>query len=148
MSEYLSGSYFDVSLSGVVGAIASLLGAGLSGRFLSVSGLNMEMEYEPFREGGSLYTRFYLKAPKPQVLALEQGILADGTKVALIMQASITGMLIPLSGIITLRDSFGNAQRSWTIQDAYLQKYVGPELNSNQPTVAVHRLEFLYNGCF
>lgn len=148
MSEYLSGSYFDVSLSGAVGAIASLLGAGLSGRFLSVSGLNMEMEYEPFREGGSLYTRFYVKAPKPQVLVLEQGILADGSKIALLMQACITGILVPLTGIITLKDSFGDTQRSWTIQDAYLQKYIGPELNSNQPTVAVHRLEFLYNGCF
>ena len=148
MSEYLSGSYFDVALTGAVGVIASLLGAGLSGRFLSVSGLNMEVEYEPFREGGSNYTRFFMKETKPQILVLEQGVLTDGSKIALLMQACITGMVVPLEGVITLKDSFGESRRSWLIQDAYLQKYIGPELNGNQPAVAVHRIELIYNGCF
>jgi len=148
MSEYLSGSYFDVSLSGAVGAVASLLGAGLSGRFLSVSGLNMEIEYETFREGGSNYTRFFMKETKPQVLVLEQGVLTDASKIVLLMQSGISGMSIPLTGVITLKDTFGTSQRSWMIQDAYLQKYIGPELNSNQPTVAVQRIELLYNGSF
>ena len=148
MSEYLSGSYFDVSLSGAVGAVASLLGAGLSGRFLSVSGLNMEIEYETFREGGSNYTRFFMKETKPQVLVLEQGVLTDASKIVLLMQSGISGMSIPLTGIVTLKDTFGTSQRSWMIQDAYLQKYIGPELNSNQPTVAVQRIELLYNGSF
>ena len=148
MSEYLSGSYFDVTLVGAVGAIAALLGAGLSGRFLSISGLNMEMEYETFREGGSNYTRFFMNATKPQVLVLEQGVLTDASKIILMIQAGIKGIVVPLSGVITLKDSFDKSQRTWIIQDAYLQKYVGPELNSNQPTVAVQRLELLYNGCF
>ena len=148
MSEYLSGAYFDVSLSGAVGLIASLLGAGLSGRFLSVSGLNMEVEYEAFREGGSNYTRFFMKETKPQILVLEQGVLTDASKIAAIIEASIKGTTFGLSGTVTLKDSFGASQRTWVIQDAYLQKYVGPELNSNQATVAVHRIELLYNGCF
>lgn len=147
-SEYLSGSYFDVSLTGAVGVIAALLGAGLSGRFLSVSGLNMEVEYDTFLEGGSNYTRFLMKGTKPQVLVLEQGVLTDATKIILMMTAAVKGMVVPLSGIITLKDSFDKSQRTWIIQDAYLQKYVGPELNSNQPSVAVQRIELIYNGCF
>ena len=147
MSEYLSGSYFDVSLSGAVGLIASLLGAGLSGRFLSVSGLNMEIEYETFREGGANYPRFFMKETKPQILVLEQGVLTDAAKIAGIMKYCTTGTTIPLSGVVTLKDSFGTSQRSWIIQDAYLQKYVGPVLNSNQAAVAVQRIELIYNGC-
>ena len=146
MSEFLSGAYFDVSLSGTVGTLVNLLGGGLSGRFLSVSGLNMEVEYEVFREGGSNYSRFFLKETKPQILVLEQGVLTDASKIATIVQASITGTTFGLSGVITLKDSFGKSQRSWLIQDAYLLKYIGPELNSNQAAVAVHRIELMYNG--
>ena len=148
MSEYLSGCYFDVSLTATQGDIANKLGAGLSGRFLSVSGLNMEMEYEPYQEGGSNYVNFFLKSPKPQVLVLEQGVLTDAEKVSDIMEACVSGILVPLSGAVTLKDTFGEEQRSWQIQDAYLQKYVGPELNGNHPAVAVQRIELLYNGCF
>lgn len=147
MSEYLSGCYFEVSLNATAGDITNQLGGGLSGRFMSVSGLNMEMEYETYREGGSNYTNFFLKSPKPQVLVLEQGVLADGAKIAIIMKACVSGILVPLGGTVTLKDTFGESQRSWMIQDAYLQKYIGPELNSNQPAVAVHRIELLYNGC-
>lgn len=148
MSEYLSGCYFDVSLTATAGEIANKLGAGLSGRFLSVSGLNMEMEYETYQEGGSNYTNFFLKSPKPQALVLEQGVLADAAKISAVMEACISGILVPLSGDVTLKDTFGEPQRSWQIQDAYLQKYIGPELNGNHPAVAVQRIELLYNGCF
>ncbi len=147
MSEYLSGCYFEVSLNATAGDIANQLGGGLSGRFMSVTGLNMEMEYESYQEGGSNYTNFFLKSPKPQTLVLEQGVLADGSKIAMIMKACVSGILVPLGGAVTLKDTFGESQRSWMIQNAYLQKYIGPELNSNQPAVAVHRIELLYNGC-
>ncbi len=42
---YLSGAYFEVLLVGV--------GAVLEGKFTSVSGLDMEVEYEIFNEGGA-----------------------------------------------------------------------------------------------
>ena len=148
MSEYLSGCYFDVSLTATAGEIASQLGEGLSGRFLSVSGLIMEVEYESYQEGGSNYTNFFLKSPKPQILVLEQGVLTDGSKISIIMKACVSGILVPLGGTVTLKDTFGEPQRSWMIQDAYLQKYIGPDLNSNQPALAVHRIELIYNGCF
>ena len=43
----LSGSYFDVLLIGT--------GAVLAGGFASVSGLDMEADYEIYTEGGSNY---------------------------------------------------------------------------------------------
>ena len=43
--EFLSGSYFEVGFAGPGGVIL--------GRFTSVTGLNMEVEYEVFNEGGA-----------------------------------------------------------------------------------------------
>ncbi len=53
-----------------------------------------------------------------------------------------------MAGEVILKDSFGNPQRNWTLVGAYLKKYIGPDLNSNQPALAVSRIELIYNGCF
>ena len=123
-------------------------GAVLEGRFTAVSGLNMEIEYEVYNEGGLNYPRFFFKENKPQVLVLEQGIVTTVDSVSLLMAMCATGMSVPLAGTVILNDSFGKAQRTWTIVGAYLQKYIGPDLNSNQPALAVSRIELIYNGCF
>ena len=60
---FQSGAFFEVALAGP--------GAVLAGSFTSVSGLNMEVDYEVFQEGGSLYPRFFFNQVKPQVLVLE-----------------------------------------------------------------------------
>jgi phage tail-like protein len=139
-SEYLSGSFFEVALVGP--------GAQIMGRFTSVSGLNMEVEYEIYNEGGLNYPRFFFKENKPQLLVLERGVVTTLDSVSLLMLMCIEGMSIPLAGTVILKDSFGNPQRTWTIVGAYLQKYVGPDLNSNQPALAVSRIELIYNGCY
>ena len=140
MADYLSGSYFEVLLAGV--------GAVISGRFTRVSGLNMEVEYEVFNEGGLNYPRFFFKENKPQVLALEQGVVTDFDSVSALMAMCASGRSVPLAGTVMLKDSFGETQRVWTIVGAYLQKYIGPDLNSNQPALAVSRIELIYNGCY
>ena len=139
-SDYLSGSYFEVALAGP--------GAVIAGRFTAVSGLNMEVEYEVYNEGGLNYPRFFLKENKPQVLVLEQGVVTTVDSVSLLMAMCASGMSIPVGGTVILMDSFGTPQRTWTIVGAYLQKYIGPDLNSNQPALAVSRIELIYNGCY
>lgn len=136
---YLSGAYFEVQLSGK--------DVTIEGAFTSVSGLGMEIEYDVFSEGGSNYPRFYFKQTKPQILTLEQGVVTDTDAVSTLMTSSSAGAAIALSGTIKLKDSFGNDQRQWSISDAYLQRYIGPTLDSNQPALAVNRMEFIYNGC-
>ena len=139
-SEYLSGSFFEVALIGP--------GAAIMGRFTAVSGLNMEIEYEVYNEGGLNYPRFFFKENRPQVLVLEQGVVTTLDSVSLLMAMTASGMSIPLAGTVILMDSFGMPQRTWTIVGAYLRKYVGPDLNSNQPALAVSRIELIYNGCY
>ena len=137
--SYMAGTYFEVALLGV--------GAVLTGKFTSVSGLDMEVEYEIYNEGGLNYPRFFFKQNKPQVLVLEQGVVTSVHSVSLLMQMCNLGMSIPLAGTVILKDSFGESQRVWNIVGAYLQKYVGPTLNSNQASLAVSRIELIYNGC-
>ena len=136
----ISGAYFDVLLIGT--------GAVLAGGFSSVSGLDMEVDYEVYTEGGSSYPRYFFKNVRPQRLVLEQGVVTTVDSVSLLMAMVNQGMSIPLAGTIILRDSFGTPQREWTIVGAHLQKYVGPQLNSNQASAAVSRIELIHNGCF
>ena len=142
LSEYVSGSYFEVAL---VGAIPAII---LAGRFTAVSGLNMEIEYEFYNEGGLNYPRFFFKENKPQVLVLEQGVVTTIDAVSALMAMCASGMSVPRAGTVILMDSFGSPQRMWTIVGAHLQKYIGPDLNSNQPALAVSRIELIYNGCY
>ena len=139
-SEYLSGSFFEVALVGP--------GAAIMGRFTAVSGLNMEIDYDVYNEGGLNYPRFFFKENKPQVLTLEQGVVTTLDSVSLLMAMASSGMSVPLAGTVILMDSFGKPQRTWTIVGAYLKKYIGPDLNSNQPALAVSRIELIYNGCY
>ena len=135
----LSGVYFDVNLVGV--------GALLMGNFVAVSGLDMEFEYETYCEGGSSYPRFFFKQAKPQTLVLEQGTVTSIDSVSLLVDMVNLGMSIPLAGTVTLRDSFGATVRTWSVAGAHLVRYVGPRLDSNQPSLAVSRIELMYNGC-
>ena len=137
--DYLSGAYFEVALAGACGAII--------GRFTSVSGLNMEVEYEVYNEGGANYPRFFFKETKPQTLVLEQGVVTSVDGASLLMNMCNLGMSVPLAGTVILKDSFGVPQRTWSIVGAYLQKYIGPNLDSNQPALAATRIELIYNGC-
>lgn len=132
-------SYFDVLLAGP--------GAVLAGSFNAVSGLDMEVDYEVYNEGGSNYPRYFFKNTKPQTLVLEQGVVTSVDSVSLLMGMVNAGMSIPLAGTIILRDSFGSPVRTWSIVGAHLQKYEGPKLNSNQAAMAVSRIELIHNGC-
>ncbi len=137
---YLSGSYFEVYLVGT--------GALLMGEFTSVTGLNMEVDYLVYNEGGLNYPRFFMKEAKPQILSLVQGVITDVDAASLLMAMCNQGMSVPLAGTVILKDPTGIPQRTWTIVGAYLQRYIGPELDSNQPALAVNRIELIYNGCW
>ena len=138
-SSFLSGAYFEVYLMGA--------GVVLAGNFVSVSGLDMEFEYEVYCEGGSSYPRYFFKNAKHQKLILEQGTMTYVDEAAILVNMVNTGISVPLAGTIMLKDSFGDTKRVWNVAGAHLVRYVGPRLDSNQPSVAVSRIELMYNGC-
>lgn len=139
IDQYASGAYFDVTLGGE--------NTGMSGRFTSVTGLGMEFEYETVREGGSMYPRYFFKSAVPQTLVLEQGTVTNKDVFAQWVAKVNTGISVPLSGTVTLKDHRGNALRSWEITGAHIVKYIGPSLDSNNIQLAVNRIELLYGGC-
>jgi phage tail-like protein len=135
----LSGSYFNVALAGV--------GIVLAGGFTTVSGLGMDADYDVYSEGGSSYPRYFYKGARPRQLVLEQGVVTTVDSMSMLMTMVNQGMSVPLGGLITLQDSFGTPMRSWTIVGAHLLRFEGPQFNANQVSMAVNRVEFLYNGC-
>lgn len=64
--SYLSGAYFEVFLAGP--------GAVLTGRFTSVSGLGMELEYEVYNEGGLNYPRYFSRRSSPRCSPCRRGL--------------------------------------------------------------------------
>ena len=139
IDAYVSGAYFDVVLGGVP--------VGMSGRFTTVSGLGMQFEYETYQEGGSMYPRYFDKNAVPQTLVLEQGTVTTVDTFSLWVALVNSGVTVPLAGVIVLKDFRGIPMRNWTIAGAHIVSYSGPTLDSNQPQLAVNRIELMYGGC-
>lgn len=137
--DFVPTSYFDVLLGGDP--------FGMSGQFLSVSGLNMEFEYETYMEGGSNYPKHFFKNVVPQTLVLEQGTVTTIDTFAAWMQSANLGITVPLLGVITLKDNTGAPKRVWNLLDARIVKYIGPNLDSNKSELAITRIELIHNGC-
>lgn len=123
---------------------------GLAGKFTKVSGLGISFEYEKYYEGGSLYPRFLYNRSLPQTLVLEQGIVTNMGDLYSWWANSINyGMSIPAAqGMVKLCSPTMEVLRVWPITGAYLTKYIGPDLDANNPKVAVSRIEMIYGGVF
>ncbi len=139
MSDFVPNIFFDVIFVGI--------DFGMSGQFTNVSGLGMEFEYETYNEGGSNYPRYFFKNAVPQTLVLQQGTVTTVDSFAAWMNTVNLGISAFLNGVVLLKDHTGAIKRNWTIQGAFPVKYIGPELNSLQSSLAVSRIEFQYNGC-
>ncbi len=138
ISKYVSGAYFEVNIGGI---------SGLSGKFTSVRGLGMALEYETYFEGGSMAPHFLVGNAIPQQLILEQGTVTEKDSFAEWISDVNSGVSLPTSGDISLKDAAGNEMRSWHITDAVLVSYSGPEMDSNSPQLAISRIVLMYGGC-
>ena len=139
MSDFVPISFFDVAFIGQ--------GIGMSGEFISVSGLGMQFDYETYSEGGRNYPKRFFKGAVPQTLVLEQGTVTTiDFFISWLTEINI-GITRTLNGTVMLKDHTGATKRIWFITDAIPAKYVGPGLNSMKSELAVSRVEFLYNGC-
>ncbi|MDR0936809.1 MAG: phage tail protein [Oscillospiraceae bacterium] len=140
MFDFIPASFFTVHFEGI--------GAGVSGEFTSVSGLDVEFEWETYSEGGTNYPRRFFKGVVPQTLVLEQGTLSGADAFAEWIMSVNLGITKRLNGTIELRAPSGEVKREWLVTDALPVKYIGPPLNAMKSELAVTRLEFIHNGCF
>ena len=139
MLDFVPSAFFEVSFGGI--------DVGMSGQFISVSGLGMEYSYDTYIEGGSNYPRYFFKNAVPQTLVLMQGTVTTVDSFAKWMEQVNKGIAAPLEGTVTLRDHTGVGKRTWVIQGAFPVKYIGPDMNSMQSDLAVSRIELMHNGC-
>ena len=118
----------------------------LAGGFAEVSGLEMELETEAYREGGRNDMVHALPVGVNYGrLVLQRGI-AD-SEVLWRWQSDVrNGQMVRHTVRVTLRDSEGRPRRDWRCVDALPVKWTGPEFKAGDAQVAVERLELVHNG--
>jgi phage tail-like protein len=119
----------------------------VTGGFSEVSGLELELEVEDYREGG--VNGFIHKRAGPAKYAsnliLKRGI--SDVKVLWNWYWDVVQGTVERKNIsILLMDESGEEKRRWDFADAYPVKWTGPELKANVNEVAIEALELAHNG--
>lgn len=132
------GFSFVVELGGVVVA-----------GFTEVTGLQVEVEIQEYREGGLNEYMHKRVGPTryPSNLVLKHGI-TDKREVWMWYQDGRRGVDLPKrkDGSIILLDSKGSEVWRWNFKKAYPVRWNGPDLRANTAEVAVETLELVHQG--
>ena len=117
------------------------------GGFSEVSGLQVEIEVQDYREGGLNDYIHRLAGPSryPSNLVLNRG-LTDGETLCNWHQEVAQGIINRKSGSIVLLDSAGEEKLRWDFVEAYPVKWVGPDFRAGTAEVAVETLELVHRG--
>lgn len=122
--------------------IDSIIVAGFS----DVSGLQVEIETEDYREGGiNDYVRKMPKVTKYPILVLKRGI-TDCDELWKWHRKAVEGIIERKTGSIILCDYNGNEKWRWGFKDAFPVKWTGPDFKSDGSAVAIESLEITHHG--
>lgn len=117
------------------------------GGFTEVSGLQVEIETQDYREGGLNAYIHKLAGPTryPSNLTLRHG-LADADALWSWLQDVAQGTLQRRNGSIVLLDDTGQEALRWNFTEAYPVRWTGPSLRADSSAVAVETLELAHHG--
>lgn len=117
------------------------------GGFSEVSGLQVEIEVEEYREGGMNEAIHKLAGPAryPVNLTLKRGLI-DSAVLWQWQQEIVAGKITRRNGSIVLLNSAGQEKWRWNFKDAYPVKWSGPDLRGASPEVALETLELAHRG--
>ncbi|TNE54002.1 MAG: phage tail protein [Bacteroidetes bacterium] len=139
----LGGFYFQLSFSGVKGAIET--------SFKEVSGISMEMAVEEISEGGE--NRFKHRVPngnKFQNLVLKRGLVSADSELSDWCTSTISGGLnegIKTKTIVVkLLNDQGQPIKSWSFADAWPIKWDVSPFNSMNSELVIENLEFVFSS--
>ncbi len=118
----------------------------ISGGFAECSGLELDTEYEEYREGGvNDYVHRLPKVTKYPNLILKRGI-TDSEELWDWYRDVVVGKIQRKNGSIILLDSEGNEAWRWNFKGAYPVKWKGPDLKSDTSAVAFETIELTHTG--
>jgi phage tail-like protein len=117
------------------------------GGFSEVSGLQVEVEIESYREGGlNEYLHELPGATKyPARLVLKRGF-TDSDVLWKWHRDVVQGIVERKNGSIVLFDTAGAEQWRWNFFEAFPVRWVGPDLRGGTAEVAVETLELSHRG--
>lgn len=112
-----------------------------------VSGLQIEIETETYREGGvNDFVHNFPKGVKYQPLILKRGI-TDLDDLWNWYKDARAGTIIRKGVTVVLMDeSAKNEKWRWNFKEAYPIKWTGPELKASSSTVAFESIELVHQG--
>lgn len=145
----VQGFNFAVSLleSASAGAFLSVsVGRPPQGGFAEVSGLELTIAAEEFREGGNNGTvlKFPGRAQWPN-LKLRRGVVSDADLWEWHL-GFVEGRGKRRDGTVTLLDEAGDPVRTWRFSRGLPVRWLGPALNATDSRVAIEEIEIAHEG--
>lgn len=113
--------------------------------FQSVSGLSVEYDTEPYKEGGE--NRFVHQLPlrtKYPNLVLKRGLLLTSVVTQWCMAAFTLRKFIPADLVVMLKNDKGLPLRTWSVVHAIPVKWSISDLNADKSEILVETLELSY----
>ena len=118
--------------------------------FSEVRGLQIEIETEPYKEGGvNNFEHTFPKRAKYQPLVLKRGISGlEGLDELRrwYMDVVMNGKINRKNVTVVLLDAAGNERRRWNFKGAYPVKWTGPELKADSNAIAIESIELVHQG--
>ena len=126
---------FEVEFQGIVVARAS-----------EVTGLQREVEVEPYEEGGvNTFVHQLPKRTKYPNLVLKRGI-TDDTYLWDWHQDVVSGIIERRDGMIILKDVSDAERWRWNVLKAFPVRWIGPDLKADTTSVAFESIEMAHHG--
>jgi phage tail-like protein len=122
-----------------------ILGVQVGG-FTEVSGLERDVQFEDFREGGcNDFTHKLATVTKYPNLTLKRG-LADAADLWSWHQDVVNGKIERRQMTLVLVDQAGQDRWRWVFAGAYPVKWSGASFNASTSAVLAESVEFAHNG--
>ncbi len=115
----------------------------LIGNFASVSGLNAELEYEVYTEGGTFQPVYLTKGLKYDRIVLRRGT-ATAEPLAIWFETVRAGTITKYPMIITMMNNSGIPVKIWTVLDAMPVRVDYGELDAMSGQISLTTVELVH----
>lgn len=115
----------------------------VNGNFASVSGLNAELEYEEYTEGGTFFPAFLVKGLRYERIVLRRGTMPM-EPLALWFETVSAGSFMKYPMVITMLDNSRTPVKIWTVLDTMPVKVDYGELDAMSGRVSLTSIELVH----